>query len=146
MEEKIASLNDQLEKLKNSQSSICRKHDDLAGDYSEILLTNKQQKQAIKLLTKRADIIQKQNDEDHLKIDEVEQYDRRQNLELQGVPMTKNEDVMKIMLDLIKKLDVDIEEEDISIAHRLPQKRRLGRTKANKAPNHPTIIVRLVAA
>ena len=39
--------------------------------------------------------------------------------------MTKNEDVMKITLDLIKKLDMDIEE-DISIAHRLPQKRRLG--------------------
>ena len=59
--------------------------------------------------------------------------------------MTKNEDVMKITLDMTKKLDVDIEEEDISIAQRLPQKRRLGRTKANKATNHPTIIVRLVS-
>ena len=82
LEEKIASLAGQLEELKNSQSFICRKHGDLAGDYSEILLTNKQQKQDIKQLTKRADIIQKQNDEDHLKIDEVEQYDRSQNLEL----------------------------------------------------------------
>ena len=117
----------------------------LAADYSEILLTNKQQKQDIKQLTKRADIIQKLNNEDHLKIDKVEQYDRRQNLELQGVPVTKNEDVMKITLDLIKKLDVDIEEEDISIAHRLPQKRRLGRTRANKATNHLAIIVRLVS-
>ena len=58
--------------------------------------------------------------------------------------MTKKEDVMKITLDLMKKLDVNIEE-DISIAHRLPQKRRLGRTRANKATNHPTIIVRLVS-
>ena len=145
LEEKIASLNDQLEELKNSQSFICRKHDDLAGDYSEILLTNKQQKQDIKQLTKPADITQKQNDEDHLKIDEVEQYDCRQNLELKDVPMTKNEDVMKITLDLIRKLDVDIEEEDISITHRLPQKRRLDRTRANKATNHPTIILRLVS-
>ena len=61
------------------------------------------------------------------------------------MPITKNEDVMKITLDLIKKLDMDIEEEDISIAHRLPQKRRLGRTRANKATNHPTTIVRLVS-
>ena len=58
--------------------------------------------------------------------------------------MTKNEDVMQITLDLIKKLEVDIEEEDISITHRLPRKRRLGRTRANKATNHFTIIVRLV--
>ena len=57
--------------------------------------------------------------------------------------MMENEDVMQITLDLIKKLDVDIEQ-DISIAHRLPRKRRLGRTMANKATNHSTIIVRLV--
>ena len=41
LEEKIASLNGQLEELKNSQSFTYGKHDDLAGDYSEILLTNK---------------------------------------------------------------------------------------------------------
>ena len=34
--------------------------------------------------------------------------------------MMENEDVMQITLDLIKKLYVDIEEKDISIAHRLP--------------------------
>ena len=59
--------------------------------------------------------------------------------------MTKNEDVMKITLDLIRELDVVIEEEDISITHRLPKKRRLDRTRANKANNHPTIILRLVS-
>ena len=106
---KIALLNGQFEELKNSQSFVWRKHDDLAGNYSEILLTNKQHKQDIKQLTKQASIIQKQNDEDHLDINELEQYDRRQNLELQGVPMTKNEDVMQVTLGLIKKLDVDIE-------------------------------------
>ena len=58
--------------------------------------------------------------------------------------MQKNEDVMQITLNLIKKLNVDIEEEDISIAHRLPRKRR-GQTRANKATNHSIIIVRLVS-
>ena len=57
--------------------------------------------------------------------------------------MTENEDVMQITLDLIKKLDVGVEE-DISIAHRLRRKRRLGRTRTSKATNHPTIILRLV--
>ena len=52
---------------------------------------------------------------------------------------------MQITLDLIKKLDVDIEEEDISIAHRLPRNRRLDRTKENKSTNHPTIIFRLIS-
>ena len=91
----------------------------------------------IKQLSKRADKLQKTNDADHLKINKLRQYDRHHNLELQGVPMTENEDVMQITLDLIKQLDVDIEEEDISIAYRLPQKRSLGRTRANKVTNHP---------
>ena len=124
LEDKVASLNGQLHELKNSQSFVFQKHDDLAGDYSEILQTKMLQKMDIKQIIKRADIMQKQNDENHLKIDELKQYDRRQNLELQGSPMTENEDVMQITLYLIKKLDVDIEE-DISIAHRLPRKRQL---------------------
>ena len=70
LKEKIALLNGQFEELKNSQSFVCRKHDDLAGNYREILLTNKQHKQDIKQLTKQASIIQKQNDEDHLNINE----------------------------------------------------------------------------
>ena len=40
-EKNIASLNYQLDELKNSQSFVSRKHDDLAGDYGEILQTNK---------------------------------------------------------------------------------------------------------
>ena len=70
-------------------------------------------------------MIQKHNAEDHLRIDELEQYDRRQKLELQGVPMTENEYVMQITLELIKKLDEDIEEQDISIARHLSRNRYL---------------------
>ena len=65
-------------------------------------------------------------------------------MELQGVPVRKDEDVTQITLDLISKLDVDIKEEDISIAHRLPVKQRYGRTRL-KPVNHPTIIVRLIS-
>ena len=140
MKKKIAKLNGQLDKLNNSQNFISRKHDNLADYYSEILQTNKQQK----LLTKLADKIQKQNDESHPKIDILEQHDRRQNLELQSVLITGNEDVTLITLDLIKKLYVDIAEKDISIAHRHLRKRRQRRTGANKLTSHPTIIVRLV--
>jgi len=42
-------------------------------------------------------------------IDEIEQYDRRQNIELKGITMTEGEDVIQITLNLAKKLDVDLE-------------------------------------
>ena len=61
------------------------------------------------------------------------------------MPFTKNEEVTQITLDLLNKLEVDIDEEDISIVHRLPVKQRFGRTRFDKPANHPTIIVRLVS-
>ena len=61
------------------------------------------------------------------------------------MPSTKNEDVTQITLDLINELEVDIDEEDISIVHRIPVKQRFGRTRSDKPANHPTIIVRLVS-
>ena len=61
-------------------------------------------------MTKTTDTLQKFKFEDQLRIDEIEQYNRRQNLELQGVPVRKDEDVTQITLDLMSKLDVDIKE------------------------------------
>ena len=65
----------------------------------------------------------KQSCEDEIKIDELEQYDRRQNLELQGVPEMPNEDVTQITMKLASLIGVDSDKEEISIAHRLPQKK-----------------------
>ena len=96
-------------------------------------------------MNKTTHTLQKSKFEDQLRIDEIEQYNRRQNLELQGVPVRKDEDVTQITLDLISKLEVDIKKEDISNARRLPVKQRYGRTRRNKPVNHPTIIVRLVS-
>ena len=80
------------------------------------MLFNKQQKQSITELSKQTNVLRKQRDEDELKIDELEQYDRRQNLELQDVPEMPNEDATQITLELANSLDVELEEEDINRA------------------------------
>ena len=59
-----------------------------------------------------------------------------------GSPITENEDVTQITLDLIEKLNVDITERDISIAHRLPLKRGNSILKNRR---HPPIIVRFLS-
>ena len=77
-----------------------------------------------------------------MKMDELEQYDIRQNLEFQGVAQTEKEDVTKLKLDLSEKLEVSLKKDDISIAHRLPQRERPGRTRSSSIKRHSTIIVR----
>ena len=74
-----------------------------------------------------------------MKMDKLEQYDRRQNLEFQGVPQTEKEDVTQIILDLSEKLEVSLKKDDISIAHRLPQRQRPGRIRSSSIKRHPTI-------
>jgi len=126
---------------------IGNKHDDISADYKAILQTNKQQKQEIRQLNRRTENLQKRNCDDEIKIDELEQYDRRQNLELEGVPVTDDEDLVQVTVDLAQKMDVKLNEEDISIVHRLPLRQRPGRTRSSSSntTKHPTIIVRFIS-
>ena len=78
------------------------------------------------------------------KLDELEQYDRRKNLKFHGFSFyhfKDNEDVTHITLDLVNKFGVVQMKRDISIAHRLLQRQRLGRTRSSKTVKHPAIII-----
>ena len=55
-------------------------------------------------------------------INDLEQYGRRQNLEIQGIPMSDNENNAETeikVLTVLKKIDENISHDDIDIAHRL---------------------------
>ena len=53
------------------------------------------------------------------KYDDIEQYSRKFNLEIHGIPERKEEDITQIILDLAEAIDADVWEEDIDICHRL---------------------------
>ena len=53
-------------------------------------------------------------------INDLEQYGRRQNLEIQGIPMSDNENNAETeskVLTVLKKIDENISHDDIDIAH-----------------------------
>ena len=117
---KIKNLNEEAAELQKAQELICEKYEDLTKDYGAALSANKHNVREWKKLNKKTVDLQNKSNEE-LKLDELEQYERRQNLELEGVPYEKNEDVTQIALDLAGTISVDLVEKDISIAHRLPQ-------------------------
>lgn len=51
---------------------------------------------------------------------EIQQYSRANNLEIHGIPVTKNEDIFGVLKDVAKCLKVDDDVSKIDIAHRLP--------------------------
>ena len=124
LKEKIFELENQIKEIRKSQTFISKKYDDLTAEHVDNVLNNKQQQTDFKDNKRRPENLQKINLEEQFKLDEVEEYDRRQNLEFQGVPFKDNEDVTHITLDLVNKLGVDLKEKDISIAHRLFQRQR----------------------
>ena len=69
---------------------------------------NTLQKEEISNLKSQAAALKTQEIKDSIKVDELEQYGRRQNLEIVGVPEKEDENTNAIVLEVAKMLDVDI--------------------------------------
>ena len=74
------------------------------------------------------------------KVDSLEQYGRRNNLKIVGVPYKEEENTNKIAMEVCKLIDVDITQDQISTSYRLQTKKR-----ANENITSPPIIVRFIS-
>ena len=70
----------------------------------------------VKLLTNK-EVNRLYHAEKHL--DKVEQYGRRENLEIHGIPMIRNENTNHITKTVAKCLNVELDDSHISTSHRL---------------------------
>jgi hypothetical protein len=71
------------------------------------------------------------------RISELEQYSRNHNLEIKGIPLTPNENVMEIMKCIAVALGITFAADQISACHRLPAPR--------DRRYHPAIIAQFVS-
>lgn len=70
------------------------------------------------------------------KVNELEQYSKNFNVEIQGVPVTDGEDVYELVCTIANHLGCELHPNDIEFCHRL--------RKSDKIPNKPpTIIAKL---
>ena len=67
----------------------------------------------------QGNILEKKLEEATKMHDNLEQYSRKFNLEIYGIPEQEKEDTEEIVLNLAKRLNVNLEPEDIDIAHRM---------------------------
>ena len=85
-------------------------------------------------LKSQAAALKTQEIKDSIKVDELEQYGRRQNLEIVGVPEKEDENTNAVVLEVAKMLDVDIMSSHISTFHRLPKKTASSRNNSGSSP------------
>ena len=123
----MKKLEEKLLTIENSQQLISNKFDETIQSYSK---NKKQVDQRLKYLEENFKSINESlnNTRDslyklHCETDEIEQYLRRDYLEIVGIPTTADDNPKELVKELSYQLDIDLKDEDLSIVHRLPDSR-----------------------
>ena len=136
MEQKISNLMTELETIKNSNSFLSDQYDQL----QEISSANKKEVDDIKsenLCLKETVIELKSIVENAEKsLNNLEQYSRRECIEINGIPSTPEESTDDIVVALARQIGVTITPNDISISHRLK--------KFTTSQHPPTIFAKFI--
>lgn len=136
--EKFSLLLTELQSIRESQNFLSKKFDAI-----EKRLNHTEEELKI---TKKENIKLKE-DIKHLKtsiasysgqLNELEQYGRRDCLEIKGIPYNKEECTDEIVVSVAKKTGINITKNDISISHRLP-------SRQSNTQQPPTIIAKFLS-
>ena len=119
-DEELNALKAELLELKTSQAFICNKYDLLQEKYNALTKTNKEQKVEISNLKVHSSALKRQCAKDKEKLDNLEQYGRRKNLEIIGIPQRDGEDTNSIVIEVAKMMGVKVFPEQIFTSHRMP--------------------------
>lgn len=120
----IRDLNKRLVDIEKAQSFVSEKYDQLL----EITKVTKMQLQQVenKLKDEAKSIASKSSDYDNMvSIDELQQYQRRDCLEIIRIPSLPNDKPKELVKELGSILGVAINDNDISTAHRLPSTKKI---------------------
>ncbi|XP_044172420.1 uncharacterized protein LOC122956798 [Acropora millepora] len=122
----MSKLTESIEEVKKSASFI-------SSQYDSLLQENKSLKVEVRKTT---------NELNHLKeeFNNLEQYSRRDCLEIRGVPVQRDEDTNALVVDIGRRMGVEMKKDYISTSHRLPIMNR--GCEASSRP--PSIIVKFV--
>ncbi|XP_070392637.1 uncharacterized protein [Dermacentor albipictus] len=125
---KIKSKIDALGEIKATVDGIEQFMQEMATKYDEVLSKIKQQDADMSALGKRVEklearVTEQENQELRQQVNELEQYSRRQNLEIVGLPYHVNENLLEKLNVLATDLELPpLSEADVEAVHRLPSR------------------------
>ena len=137
LNKKLNPILKSVEFMSASFDEITKKMVKLEQDKNEISMENKQLKSECLRLSNDLELLKQE-------MNNMEQYSRRDCLEIRGIPPTTNEDTNKIVQSIGNQIGVEVADTDISISHRLPSEH--GRNQLhgdhNSTIRDPAIIVK----
>ena len=125
-EEKIESIIES-QKFLNAEFEIVLKN---VSELKKLKIPNK-----IESLENKIESLRNNLNEQQKCRDDLEQGQRRENLEFHEIPQIQNENINFIIKSMTKKLNIDLKDEDISTSHCFP----------STSNNHPIIVARFTS-
>lgn len=106
--------------FKTSLSFFSEKMDDTAKQLQEVNKQYKEIKSEYDALKRENDTIKQEMKELKIRVRNMEQYSRRSNIEIAGVPQTAKEDVISVITDVGKAIGITLRPEEVVATHRVP--------------------------
>ena len=137
IDEAMEKVYHNLDKQEKTMDKIINSQKFLSSEFENLKITVEEIKQQdfiskINHLNEKIIHLEKQISEQDTLRDDLDQYNRRENLKFHGILEQINENTNFIIKEMAKKINVQIKDSDISTSHSLPASK-------NK---HPPIIVR----
>ena len=121
----LLDLKKRFDEIEKSQSFLLQKYDTMISAIKDVKEHNEGVKSQIKGI--KEDIGKLGNDGSNVEVnlDELEQYARRDGLEITGIPVVPNDNPASLVKEMSETMGVNLNGNDISIAHRLPPTKKV---------------------
>ena len=136
--EKISSVEEKLTELQKSVEFVSKSFDDFKKDIDNVKSLTTQLKQDNESLQGQLQATQRELTVTREELNELQQYSRRNNIEISGIPQHEGENTDDIVMKIAGAVGVKVTPEDIDISHRLPRRHQDQRGQVQ----HPPIIVK----
>lgn len=128
--DELLQLKSTVDVLQKSVDSVQETVNFVSGKYDEVIATSATQQATVEQLKSEVHALKSTVSDQaeelaslRKELNNVEQYSRRANLEIHGLPQHKGEKLLPIISDLAQKLELNFTESDIEAIHRLPANR-----------------------
>lgn len=115
-------LRKEIRDLKSSVSFLNEEVEKLKGENIDLTRDNKSLRSINEKLTTECESLRKQMSHQDQRITASEQYSRKCNLEIKGIPKLANEDLPSTLHEIGALLNVPILKDDVEKCHRVPAK------------------------
>ncbi len=119
-EAQINEVKNQIQGVETSQSFISDKYENVIEVTQSLKKEMKTVQSHYKESKERLECLEQEASYNMAVLNEVQQYLRRDCLEIAGIPIVPLDDPNSLVSEVCSAMDIELQNDDISIAHRLP--------------------------